>query len=264
MHPKMQTDVRGAGPTLVLVGGGLTGWASWEPHQARLSTTRTVARAQPLSVQLGLENLALPAGYSVSMEAQALGAAVDELTRPVDLVGWSYGAAISLAFALAHADKIRTLTLIEPPAFWVLSATGRLDARAQRESDELRLLYAGMTADVSEAQLADFIVQAGLCPPGGSPHRLPQWKSWVQHRRSLRTGDACWGQDGDEVRLRSFDRPALLVKGTGSTHFLHQIIDGLAGTLSKGTVVELPGAHAPQLAAMDAFLARLTMFLAEK
>src|SRR5262245_54281329 len=60
---RMQIDVKGTGGTpLVLVGGGLTGWASWEPHQARLMTKRTVARAQPLSVEYGLLNRPLPEG----------------------------------------------------------------------------------------------------------------------------------------------------------------------------------------------------------
>src|SRR5690242_18492334 len=79
---KMQLDVKGSGRPLVLVGGGLTGWDSWKPHQERLAATRTVARAQPLAVQLGLENQKLPAGYSIDVESAALGAAVDEKLPP--------------------------------------------------------------------------------------------------------------------------------------------------------------------------------------
>ncbi len=260
--PKMQLDVKGTGAPLVLVGGGLTGWLSWEPHQARLASTRTVARAQPLAVQYGLEDRPLPHGYSIDTESRALGAALDGRfpTGPIDLCAWSFGAFIALDFALDHPERIRTLTLIEPPAVWVLDATGVGDAESARESNAMRALYRTMVADVTEEQLATFVCQAGLCPPGRSPTQLPQWATWVEHRRSLRTGDATWAHTDSAARLRGFDRPVLLVKGTGSAHFLHRIIDGLGQTLPHARTIELPGGHAPNIVSMDAFLEAMTSF----
>lgn len=261
---KMQIDVQGQGAALVLVGGGLTGWLSWEPFQSRLSATRRVARANPLSVQFGLENRPLPADYSVRLESAALARSIDDIgfTGAVDLVAWSYGAAITLDYALDHPDRVRTLTLIEPPAFWVLGATGRLDAESKRESDQLRELYARMTEDVREDQLAAFVGQAGLVPPGKAAVDLPSWPVWVKYRRSLRTGGAAWAHTDDVARLRAFRRPVLLFKGTGSSHFLHQIVDGLQSAFPNAEVVELPGGHAPQMAATDRFLERLAAFQA--
>lgn len=258
----MQTDAQGSGSPIVLVGGGLTGWASWIPHQARLATTHTAIRAQPVAVAYGLEDRPLPAGYGIRYESDALGAALDARgLSEVDLVAWSYGAMISLDWALGHADRVRTLTLIEPPAMWVLDETRTLDAEAARGRDELRALYATMTVDVTEQQLATFVRSAGLVPPGKSADELPPWKSWVAHRRSLRTGDATWLHRDTAARLRAFDRPVLLVKGTGSSHFLHRITDGLAATLPRAKVVEMPGGHGPQIAAMDAFLDLLGTFI---
>jgi pimeloyl-ACP methyl ester carboxylesterase len=260
--PKMQIDVKGKGPPLVLVGGGLTGWLSWEPHQARLAPTRTVGRAQPLAVQYGLENVPLPSDYSVKMESRALAASVDALfpPGPIDFVAWSYGGFITLDYALDHPERVRTLTLIEPPAFWVLDATGTADSQTERESGDMRALYAQMVGDVTEAQLSTFVRQAGLCPPGKSPEELPQWPLWVKHRRSLRTGSAPWAYKDDAARLRAFDKPVLLVKGTGSSYFLHRIEDGLAKALPRAQTIELPGGHAPNLVAIDAFLDRMATF----
>jgi pimeloyl-ACP methyl ester carboxylesterase/quercetin dioxygenase-like cupin family protein len=258
---RMQTFVQGAEPPIVLVGGGLTGALSWEPHQARLARSRRVARVQPLSVQYGLENRPLPDGYSVEMESAALGAAIDDLGSAVaDVVAWSYGAAIALEWALDHPERVRTLALIEPPALWVLGATGLEDETSRRASAELRALYATMTNDVTEDQLAAFALQAGLCPPGTSPRDLPAWPVWVRHRRSLRTGGALWAHTNTVERLRAFDRPVLIVKGTGSAPFLHRITDGLASALPRGEILELPGGHAPQIVAMDNFLSRLAAF----
>jgi pimeloyl-ACP methyl ester carboxylesterase len=261
-NARMQLDVKGSGAPLILVGGGLTGWLSWQPHQARLAPKRMVARAQPLSVQYGLENRRLPESYSVRSESRALGGAIAGIVAnaPVDLVAWSYGALVTLDFALEHPEHVRTLTLIEPPAFWVLGATGTADEASNRESAELRAAYAKMRTDVTEEQLASFVCSVGLCPPGKNPTELPQWPSWVLHRRSLRAGDAPWAHEDDAARLRAFDKPVLLVKGVGSAHFLHAIIDGLARTMPRAEVLELPGGHAPQMVAMDAFLDRLETF----
>lgn len=90
---RMKAHVIGSGPPLVLIGGGLTGWKSWQPHSEQLAATRTVARLQLLSVQYGLEDRPLPDGYSTKTESAALGAALDSLGwyEPLDLVAWSYG-----------------------------------------------------------------------------------------------------------------------------------------------------------------------------
>lgn len=245
---------------IVLVGGGLTGALSWVPHEQKLSATHDVMRVQPLHVQHGLDNKPLPAGYSMRTESEAIAAKIGD--RTVDLVAWSNGAYSSLDFALNHPERIRTLTLIEPPAFWVLDAAGTIDEQSARERDELRALYATMTEDVTEAQLAKFVAYAGLVPAGQRAEDLPPWKSWVEHRRSLRTGDVPWRHTDTAARLRAFDKPVLLVKGTGSSHFLYRILDGLVATLPRAQMIELPGGHAPQIVAFDAFLAKLLAFIA--
>lgn len=261
---KMQLDVRGEGPPLVLVGGGLTGMHSFEPHQARLAGERRVIRAQLITVQYGLENRPLPDGYSLRMESEALSNALADLKLegPVDVAAWSYGAATSLDYALNHPERVRTLTLIEPPAFWVLDATGHLDPQSAREKQALSELNAGMKEDVNEDQLASFARQAAFVPPSVAPQSLPQWPNWVKHRRSLRGNDGPLLHTDSAERLKAFRVPVLLVKGTGSSHFLHAILEALAATLPDVRVIELAGGHAPQIVAMDRFLAETAAFQA--
>jgi pimeloyl-ACP methyl ester carboxylesterase len=258
----MQTAAAGSGPVIALVGGGLTGWLSWEAHQKRLAATRTAVRVQPLSVQFGLENRALPDGYSVRLESRALARGLEAggFGEAIDVVAWSYGGAIALDYALEHPERIRTLTLIEPPAFWVARATGLVDPSGEREIERMHASYTDMKNDVSEDALAAFVEQVALCPPGQSPRALPAWPVWARHRQSLRTGDAAFDHNDEVARLRAFSRPVLLVQGTGSWPVLHRVVDGLAATLPRAERIELPGGHAPQIVAMDAFLARLTAF----
>jgi pimeloyl-ACP methyl ester carboxylesterase len=254
---QMRVSVRGRGAPLVLVGGGLTGMASWEPHQAQLAAKRKVVRAQLLGVQYGLDAQPLPADYSVRTESEALARALDDLgfVERIDLVAWSYGAEITLDHALRHAERVRTLTLVEPPAFWVLDATGRLDTESKRQSDELRAFYATVRGEVGADQVAEFARRVGLVPPGHAPQDLPAWPAWLAHRRSLLTGDAAWRHTDTRAALAKLTAPVLLIKGTGSAHFLHQIIDGLGSALPRARVLELPGGHAPQIVARDRFLA---------
>ena len=257
---KMQAEVTGKGPPLVLVGGGLTGWLGWEPHAERLAANRRVVRVQLLNVQYGLENRPLPSGYSVKMEAQALAATLDELelSEAIDIAAWSYGALVTLDYALDNPARIRSLTLIEPPAFWVLRASGGLDAEAEQTAAMLRTLH----GDISEDQLEQFLCGVGFCPPGQSPRKLPQWPLWVQHRQSLRNSPAALDHRDDLKRLRAFQPPVLLVKGTGSARFLHQITNVLAVELPNARIAEMPGGHAPHIASMDRFLEQMKAFQA--
>lgn len=252
----MLSEITGEGDPLVLVPGGLTGWLSWMPFAERLATSRKVVRVQLLSVQLGLDGQPLPPGYSPRTEAQALADTLVSLglTTPVDFAAWSYGAEATLDFALDNPGWVRTLTIIEPPAFWVLPS---LDAEAKRVLEEERRLSRD---DVTEDQLEAFVQRAGLVPPGSNPRDLPQWPLWVRHRQSLRANPSIAEYKGDRRRLARFTPPALLVKGTGSASILHQIIDELERQLPKAQVVEWPGGHAPHIVSMEPFLERMAAF----
>ncbi|MEO5600479.1 MAG: alpha/beta hydrolase, partial [Cyclobacteriaceae bacterium] len=250
---KMQCEVKGEGNPLVLVGGGLTGWKSWEPFvDIFIAKKRKVIRVQLLAVQYGLENRTLPDNYSVKTESGALAATLDSLgfTSPVDIVAWSFGAFTSLDYALDHPEQIRTLTLIEPPAIWVLRETGRFDKEMQKAAD----FFMTFKGDITEDMLADFLGHAGFVSPGQSPRDLPQWKGWVPFRQSLRCNPYPVTFRDSVQRLRKFQHPALLVKGTGSTKWLHNVIDGLAENVPHSRVVEYPGGHAPHLVSRENFL----------
>ena len=118
-------EVKGQGEPVVLVPGGLSGWLSWIPHAERLSTERMVVRVQLRSIELAEAGEPFPEDYGVLTEREALHATVNELGLDTfDLAGWSHGGLVSLAFALEYPDRVRTLTLIEPEAPWILRETG--------------------------------------------------------------------------------------------------------------------------------------------
>jgi pimeloyl-ACP methyl ester carboxylesterase len=255
----MLSEVKGSGSPLVLVGGGLTGWKSWEPFVEHfISKERTAIRVQLLCVQLGLEGRPLPSGYSVKTESAALATTLDSLgyKGQLDVVAWSFGAFISLDYALDHPERIRSLTLIEPPALWVLRETGRFD----REAEESAKFFMRFDGDITEDLLEDFLRHAGFVSAGQSPRELPQWESWIPFRQSLRANPYVVTFNDHVKRLQEFKRPLLLVKGSGSTAWLHHVIDGLAENVSASRVVEFIGGHACHLVSREKFLLELEKF----
>lgn len=259
--PAMQWQTRGEGESLVLVPGGLTGWLSWIPHAEALFDSRQVTRLQLLSVAAGLADVPLPQGYSAALEVAALGRTMDALDiEQADFAGWSYGAEIALSYAIHNPERVRTLTLIEPPAIWVLRSRRPLSSEELREQEESRALA---VADVSEEQLVWFTHFAGFVPPEVDPRALPLWQVWYQHRQSLRMGDTPFRHDDTIEAVRRFEKPVLLLKGEGSKSYYHEIIDILAEEFPNVRVETLPGWHAPHIISIQPFLAMFRHFLTQ-
>ncbi len=255
----MKYEVSGrAGEPVVLVPGGLTGWLSWKPHAERLAKTRRVVRVQLLAVELGLTGEELPSDYSVRYESEALAKAVaDAAVERADFAAWSFGAEITLDYALNHPEKVRSLTLIEPPAVWVLRSRGPLSQDMLDQQREMERLGPG---PISEEQLVWFAHFAGFVPPGVDPRTLPAWPQWYEHRQSLRVQDVPLRHEDSIERVRHFDRPVLLFKGEGSAPFLRRIADVLYEEFPHAQVEELPGGHGLHIASMDRFLELLAGF----
>ena len=108
----MHVELLGSGPRVVLVHGSVTnGTMTWGEQRALADRYTLVIVDRP--------------GYPpnepearIDFEEQA--AAIAELVQPGDhLVGHSYGGVISLLAAARVAERLRSLTVAEPPAFGV-------------------------------------------------------------------------------------------------------------------------------------------------
>jgi pimeloyl-ACP methyl ester carboxylesterase len=64
----------------------------------------------------------------------------------------------------------------------------------------------------------------------------------------------------DKKRLQNFQSPVLLVKGTGSSVWLHKIIDELAKNIPNSCIVEFPEGHGPHIVSMNEFILELEKF----
>lgn len=248
-------EAKGQGEPIVLVPGGLSGWLSWIPHAERLSTGRTVVRIQLRSVELAEAGRSFPADYGTLTEREALRATVDELGLDgFDLAGWSYGGHVALAFALEYPERVRTLTVIEPPAVWVLRETGHA-AEALARSEAFDRSTAGR--EITLDDLKGFLVRAGFGQPGDDFESLPGWPVWVRNRQVLSVNGTLYDYADSLDRLRALEMPVLAVKGTETTKDLAVIVDDLAASAPRGRLLELPGGHACHLQNLDRFLEEL-------
>lgn len=250
----MQARIRGDGDPIVLVPGGLTGAASWEPLVELLARSARVVHAQLLNVQLGLEGEPLPPDYGVRTEVEALVETLEDagITRPVDVAAWSYGALVALELALDHPGRVRTLALVEPLALFALGAA---DAEARSFAEFLRRFRPD--ADVSEADLEGFLCGVGWLLPGKSPRDLramPQWPAWMRHRQSLRNSAAMADFADDVGRLQRLRLPVSVVEGTASAPLLHRIAGALAMHIRNAQRLELPDGPGPHLTSPERFL----------
>ena len=83
------------------------------------------ARFEPVAIELlGHGGRACWPGdgpLSLTDEADAIARATEAAGAPVHLIGHSYGGGVALRFALDRGDRLRSLTLVEPSCFSILS-----------------------------------------------------------------------------------------------------------------------------------------------
>ncbi|HUP16914.1 MAG TPA: alpha/beta hydrolase [Acidimicrobiia bacterium] len=249
----------GEGNPLVLVPGGLTGWLSWIPHQERLSTNHRVVRVQPIHNELGSDGKPGDPGYTAEVERDSLLLTLDQMgVEAADFAGWSGGGRALIEFAVAYPDRVRSLTLVEPAAYWILEQLGEEDVAVE----ELNRFIHGLAGkDVTEDDLANFLVHAGFVEDFAQARLQPNWERWTSHRMALSWQDSVESSGRSLEDLSSITCPVLLVKGTVSVDWERRVVDVLGESLPNARVVELAGDHACHIQSIDRFLEELEAHL---
>jgi pimeloyl-ACP methyl ester carboxylesterase len=262
MEPRvLQYEEMGDGPPIVLVPGGLTGWVSWIPHVERLSPTRRVIRIQPIHNELGSAGQPGDPSYTVETERESLRLTLDELELDaVDFAGWSGGGRALIEFALSYPDRVRSLTLVEPAAYWVLEELGEKDPEVEELNEFIHALAGG---DVSDEDLTRFLQFAGFIQPGEDARQHPNWGRWAPHKQALSwQGEKVDRSGRSAEELAYISCPVLLVKGTVTANWLKRVVDVLGQRIPNATILELAGDHASHIHSIDAFLEALEAHLA--
>jgi pimeloyl-ACP methyl ester carboxylesterase len=248
----LQHDVSGDGEPLILIPGGLTGWVSWIPLQDRLARRRKAIRVQPIYNELGSAGHPRHPDHSRHIEHESLHLTLVELgIERADLAGWSAGGKMLIDFAAVHQDMVRSLTLIEPGAHWILDQLGETDPRLQASN---QFLWGLTGREISEDDLAVFMSSAGFVENAAQARQDPYWVRALPHRMTLSWLDEeLMASDlsvGDLARIQS---PTLLTKGSVTEPWERRTVDLLGKYLPNARVVEFEGGHAHHIENLDAF-----------
>jgi pimeloyl-ACP methyl ester carboxylesterase len=208
---------------ILLPGGILPAELAYADLLARFSADVN-ARAKELEVYAAPETP--PPGYTLDTEIDGIGSVADEAGfGRFHLVGYSAGGASALAFALAHPDRLVSLTLAEPA--WA-GTEGRSAAEAvatQRPIDALDLPPEEMLPAFMRAQLEDG-VELPPTPTGPQP-------AWMRSRPpgTAAIAAAFQAPPYPSEAMRTFLPPVLFVVGGRSRHAYYGLMAERLGSL---------------------------------
>jgi pimeloyl-ACP methyl ester carboxylesterase len=210
------------GPTVILIhGNGPPGWGAWGEVRPLADRYRLVAPHR--------------GGYppNPALDRIDFGFQADELAALVEpgthLVGHSYGGVISLIMAGRIGDRLRSLTVAEPPAFGLVrghpdaeAVISELERIAEAGGDPRTQLLAFMRAVGSTTEIPDPL------PPGG--------EQLVQAGNAQRPP---WEATFDFAAVRAAGMPVLVITG-GHNAAYEAVGDVIQRELSAERAV-LPG-----------------------
>jgi pimeloyl-ACP methyl ester carboxylesterase len=116
---------------------------------------RRVIRVQPIHNELGSKGIPGDPAYSAEVERELLRLTLDALDlERSHLAGWSGGGLALIEFAIEYPERVRSLTLVEPAAYWILA---RLGERIDEVEQTTGFVHGLFGREVSEEELANFL-----------------------------------------------------------------------------------------------------------
>lgn len=150
--------------------------------------------------------------------------------KPTDIVAHSYGALVALRLAMKRPDRVRTLTLIEPPLFAAIRGTPAYDAHAAEMARFFEALEAGdrmAAAGIFNDEMSPEAPWAGL--PEAARLGLARRIHTIADEEPVTMEDAA-GLLAPGA-LEAIDVPILLMQGTASPKLIAETMEALAARL---------------------------------
>ena len=258
-----QVLIEGSGPPVVLLHGGTFDYNAYAAHAKLLADSFTVIRVQQFNVQYANEGRTLPTDYSVKKESEAIIATLDSLhvTKPVIMVGHSYGGVIAFDFAMHHPERLRSLVLVEAPLFDIARVKGEFSEK-MKEIDDLTKNFTP-AATITEEMIKEFRCKMTNCDTFDIRQHA-MWPRWLEQKNRLRGLSVVPNYKIDFEKLKAFQKPVLIVTGTNTIE-PNKVIDSLLSReFPNAKRASLNGEHIAIYQSPERFAAILKTFVRNK
>lgn len=193
--------------------------------------------------------------YSIQREAEDIAAVVDNMGKPVYVLGHSYGAICCLEAGLL-TDNIRKLILYEPPlpnedTPDTADAAARIQALVEEDKPEEGLeVFFREVVGMPEEELEEY-------------RQLPVWEERIRLAPTIsRELLSSKEYEFDEEKFSDYQVPTLLLLGGESPAHFREAIEILFSVLPGSLVVALPGQrHVAMDTAPNLFIEEMLKFL---
>lgn len=237
---------RGSGEPVVFVHGSLGTYRTFErPFETLSSSFHVVAfsrRFHPPS-----ETPAPPQPYAMQRHVDDLAALVKALgIGPAHFIGHSYGAYVTLAFALEHPELVRSLVLGEPPVMPLLqnSSVGKtlLEAFERQALGPARAAFQAGNLEDGVRRFLDGVMGAGTFDRLPLEVRTQLVRAAAEMRLEVQTDATQYMMPLTCEALGGLNRPVLLLTGDRSVPIFHVITLELERCLKGEAHVMVPQA----------------------
>jgi pimeloyl-ACP methyl ester carboxylesterase len=266
-HPALTLNLQrqGSGEPLLCLHSSSASNSQWRMLAEHLETQRQLLLPDLLGHGRSPDWPA-EAPASLSVESEALWAALDDVEAPLDIIGHSYGGAIALQMAIERPSRVRSLTLYEPVLFGLLKRYEGM-GEAWAEISQTAHIVAELVAAGSEPAAAQLFCNYWAHGPawqsmnGYQQARIARcMPAVVRHFKAL--FDAAWGPR-ELARLNRI--PLRLVCGSLTRAPARRVSELLSMTLEHARLQMLPGSghlgpisHGPAFASLVERLLGLT------
>ena len=231
---KIAFERRGAGPSLILIGGALTDRGSQRAYAEQLQAAFTVYTYD----RRGRGDSGNTSPYTAEREVEDLAAVLQATGGPAHVFGHSSGSFIGL-LAAASGVPILRLATYEPP--FAADEAGDV-----QNSQIMNKLEGFIGAGKPEEALAYFFGTTGMPPAVIEQQRqAPHWPALVakaptliyDYKLKTARGDAL--VPGDQLSRIAI--PVQAMAGGASPDWMRNVSKQVAGAVQHGTYVEVPG-----------------------
>jgi pimeloyl-ACP methyl ester carboxylesterase len=239
LRGRIDYDVSGAGPTIVLVPGSCSTGAAWRPVMAAWGNCFRCVTTSLLGYGGTPERRTLR-DPSIWHEVDIVERVVRKAGGPVHLVGHSFGGLVAIAVALRNRVPLASLAVIEAPAAELLRDNGdRQHYRAFRHmTDGYFAAFASGNAEAI-ATMIDFYGGAGTFASWP-----PNVRAYAQETTAVNMLDwaSAYGFPLSAAALASIDIPALVLWGELSHPAVQRANALLAACIIGAVAVEIKAA----------------------